>query len=186
MPLASELRAGNVIRLEGHTYRVVEVDAHFGGGRMGSLVKLKLEDVETGTHTERRFRPEDKTEAVELERKQLNYLYREEDVLFFMDPTTYEQYEISAKLLGRYLGFVKDGEGLAVEFLGARPVRVLTPRWVELVIATTGPAQHSQELSVWKEAVLENGMNVQVPLFIATGDKITIDLETGKYHDRVK
>jgi elongation factor P len=186
MPLAGEVRSGNVIKLEGQVHRVVEADSHFGGGRMGSLVKLKLENVATGAQTERRFRPEDKIEAVEVDRKHLTYLYREEDSLYFMDPSNFEQYQVPARLLGKYLGFIKDGEGLGVEFLGDEAVRVVTPRMVELRIAATGPAQHSQEISVWKEAVLENGLKVQVPLFIAAGDKITIDLETGKYHDRVK
>lgn len=186
MPLAGEVRSGHVIRLDGHTYRVAEADAHFGGGRMGSLVKLKLENIETGTWTERRFRPEDKIEGVELERKHLNYLYKEQDLVYFMDPSTYEQYAVPSKLLGRYLGLLKDGESLGVEFLGEDAVRVMTPRMVELKVATTGPAQHTQETSVWKEAVLENGMTIHVPLFIATGDKITVDLETGKYHDRAK
>jgi elongation factor P len=186
MALASEVRAGHVVRLDGHAYRVAEVDAHFGGGRMGSLVKLKLESIDTGTWTERRFRPEDKIDTVELDRKHLTYLYQEQDLVYFMDPIDYEQYAVPSKLLGKYVGFLKDGEALGIEFLGGQAVRVMTPRMVELKVATTGPAQHTQETSVWKEAVLENGMTIHVPLFIATGDKITVDLETWKYHDRVK
>lgn len=186
MALASEIKIGQVIQLEGQNYRVAGIDAHLGGGRMGSLVKMRIENIETRAVTDRRFRPEDKIETVELEKKRLSYLYTDGDTLYFMDPSTYEQYPIPSSLLGKYLEFLKDGEELAVEFLKQNPVRVITPNTVELVVASTAPPQHAQETNVWKEATLENGVEIQVPLFIATGDKIVIDLETGKYHDRAR
>jgi len=186
MPVASQIRAGQVVRIDDRAYRVLEADTHLAGGRMGALVKMKLEDIETGGQTERRFRPEDKIELIDLEKKRLSYLYSDGETLYFMDPSTYEQYPVPAKLLGKYVEFLKDGEELAVEFLGENPVRVLTPKMVELKVASTGPPQHAHETSVWKEAVLENGMRIQVPLFIATGDTIIVDVEAGRYHDRAR
>lgn len=186
MALASEVKEGQAVLVEGHTYRVVEVDTHLGGGRMGGLVKMRLESIETGTSTDRRFRPEDKIETIDLEKKRLGYLYSEGEMIHFMDASTYEQYPVPSRLLGEYSDFLKEGEELTVEFLGTSPVRVVTPKMVELKVASTGPPQHAHETSVWKEATLENGMEIQVPLFIATGDKIVIDLATGKYHDRAK
>jgi len=186
MALAGDVKPGQVIRVDNRFYRVVEVDTHLAGGRMGALAKIRMEDIETGNLTERRYRPEDKVEVVELEKKHLTYSYTDGDLLYFMDPSTFDQIAVPAKLLGRYVEFIRDGEEMTIEFLGENPVRVLTPRFVELKVAQTGAAQHSPDTSVWKEAVLENGMVVQVPLFIATGDRIVLDVETGKYHDRAK
>jgi len=184
MPVAGDIRPGHVVQIDNKVYRVVEVDSHLGGGRMGGLVKMRLEDIETAGLTEKRFRPEDKLEIIDLEKKHLSYLYADGETLYFMDPSTYEQYAVPQRLLGKYFEFLKDGEELVVEFLGERPVRVLTPKMVKLKVASTGPPQHAHETSVWKEAVLENGMRIQVPLFIATGDTIILDVEAGKYHDR--
>ncbi len=184
MPVASDVRAGHVIQIDNRAYRVLEIDRHLGGGRMGVVVKMKLEDIESEGLTEKRFRPEDKIEVIDLERKHLSYLYSDGDTLYFMDPSTYEQHAIPPRLFGKYIEFLKDGEQLAVEFLGEKPVRVLTPKLVKLKVASTGPPQHAHETSVWKEAQLENGMKVQVPLFIATGDTIIVDVEASKYHDR--
>lgn len=186
MALAGDVKPGQVIRVENRVYRVLEVDSHLAGGRMGALVKIRMEEIETGNLTERRYRPEDKVDVIDLEKKHLSYSYTDGDLLYFMDPATYDQIAVPTKLFGRYAEFIKDGEEITVEFLGETPVRALTPRFVELKVAQTGAAQHSPDTSVWKEAVLENGMVVQVPLFIATGDRIILDVETGKYHDRAK
>ncbi len=186
MAVASDIRPGQVIHSNGRTYRVLEADTHLGGGRMGALVKLRLEDIDTGGVTEKRLRPEEKVEVLELEKRNLSYLYSDGETLYFMDPSTYEQHAVPGRLLGKYVDFLKDGENLTVEFLGESPVRVITPKMVELKVAQTGPPQHAHETSVWKEAILENGMKIQVPLFIATGDTIIIDVDSGKYHDRSK
>ena len=186
MPHASEIRPGQIVHLEGQKHRVVAVDSHLGGGKMGSLIKMRIESLETGTTSDRRFRPEDKIETVELEKRHLGYLYSDGDMLYFMDPSTYEQYPVPAKLLGKYVEFIKDGEELTVQFLGRIPVHAAIPQTVELKVTSTSPPEHGQETSVWKEAVLENGSTIQVPLFIATGDRVILDLGTGKYRDRAK
>ena len=186
MPHASEIKPGQIVHLDGQKHRVLAVDSHLGGGKMGSLVKMRLENLETGTTSDRRFRPEDKIEAIDLDKRHLGYLYKDGDTLHFMDPSTYEQYPVPARLLGKYAGFIRDGEELTIQFLGQNPVHAEIPTTVELEVTSTSPPKHAQETSVWKEAVLESGATIQVPLFIATGDHIIVDLETWKYRDRAK
>jgi elongation factor P len=116
----------------------------------------------------------------------MGYLYREGEAFVFMDRETFEQVPLPSALLGAYKAFLQEDADLEVEFLGERPVGCRTPAIVEARVRETAAVQHAHESSVWKEAVLDNGLRVQVPLFIAPGEAVRVDLRTLRYHDRAR
>ncbi|TNF80529.1 MAG: elongation factor P [Acidobacteria bacterium] len=185
MKPASDMRSGMCIRLDGDLFRVMEAEYHAGGGKMHGSVHAKLRNVATGGLTERRFRQDERFEEVELERESMDFLYEEADGCVFMHPETYEQVTLPKESLGAYLPYVQPNQSLQVEFLDGAPVEVKYPASVELVVDTTPDPIHSDDSNVFKVAILKNGMEVQVPQFVKSGDTIRIEVETGKYLERV-
>lgn len=186
MIAAAELRAGMAIDLEGVRYRVVAAETHLGGGKAGAMVHARLARLDTGSVTERRFRPDEKLANHALDLRQLDFLYQDGEDFVFMDPETFDQLPLPGALLGAFARFLKEGMRLQVDFLGEQPAVVRIPETADLRVVTTGEAQHARETSALKEARLENGMTVQVPLFIAAGEVVRVNVETGRYVERVK
>lgn len=186
MRSGSEMRAGMVIRLEDELYRVIQAEYHAGGGKMQGAVHAKLRKIRTAGLTERRFRQDEGLEEVSLERQTMEFLYEETDQCVFMHPETYEQVSLPKESLGPFLGFLQPNQSLQVEFCEDQPVEVIYPPSVELRVESTPPALHLHHSSVFKDATLENGMEVQVPQFIKDGDTVRIEVETGKYLERVR
>jgi elongation factor P len=185
--LASDLRTGMAIRVERDIFRVTEAVAHTGSGQMKGFVHARLRNVRTGHLTERRFRPEDRFEEVELDRRVMEYLYDEGDNVVLMHPQSFEQVFLAKASLGPFGRFVRPGQRLEVEFLGEEPLGVAYPKVVDLrVTMTAEPIHMSQDTNVFKEAVLENGLELLVPQFVRQGDLVRVDVESGKYVDRVR
>ena len=183
---ASQLRAGMAIQFEGQTYKVISAEYHPGQGKMGGVTHSRLRNLDTGTFWEHSFRSELKLEDLALEKRPLDFLYRDGDDCHFMDPESYDQVSIPAGMIGPQAAFLKAEMRLPVEFLGDRPVSVQMPEMLEVKITDTTPPVHAQQDSTWKTATLENGVSVMVPQFIKTGDTIRLDLINLKYMDRAK
>ena len=183
---ASDLRGGMIIRIEGQIYKILEVASKAGAAKMGGMVKTKLTNLKTGRMWEPHFRPQERLEDLELERRTMQYLYAEGDVCTFMHPDTFEQVEISGSILGIGKEFLQPGMEMPVEFFEGEPISVVVPDVTEVRVAITSPPSHSQQDSAWKEATLENGLSIRVPLFIATGDTVRIDVRTGRYIERAR
>lgn len=183
---ASDLRGGMIIRIEGQIYKILEVASKAGAAKTGGVVKTKLINLKTGRMWEPHFRPQERLEDLELERRTMQYLYTEGDVCTFMRPDTFEQIEISGSILGIGKEFLQPGMELPVEFFEGEPISVVVPEVAEVLVAATSPPAHSQQYSAWKEATLENGLSIRVPLFIATGDIVRIDVRTGRYIERAR
>ncbi len=186
MIAATELRADMVIELEGIRYRVVAAETHLGGGKVGAMVHARLARLDTGSVTERRFRAEEKLADQKLDLRELDFLYQDADGFVFMDPGTFDQFPLPRGLLGSFARFLREGMRLAVDFVGEQPAVVRVPETVELKVMATGEAQHAKETSALKEARLENGMTILVPLFIRSGEMVRVNVETGRYVERVK
>jgi elongation factor P len=187
MTPASDLRPGMVVRLGGELYRVVSAEYHAGGGKMPGAVHAKLRSLRTTSYAERRFRPEERLEEVELERRPMEFLYEEGGQYTFMDPETFEQVSIPSEALGAFVKFISPNQSLQVGFVDGQPVEVRYPDTVALRVASTAEPMHQQhDTSVYKSATLENGMEVLVPPFIKVGDLVKIEVDTGKYLERVK
>lgn len=184
MVLASELTKGMVIRVEGEIYRVLEVESKAAIAKFGGVVKAELSNVRTGNLREARFRPQERLEDLPVERYLMEFLFRDGDACTFMNPNTYEQVEVPATMLGPAADFLQSGESVPVEFFEGRPISALLPDILEARVADTTPPAHSQQDSAWKEARLENGIVIRVPLFIGPGEYVRVDVSTGRYVER--
>jgi len=183
---ATELRAGMVVDLEGVRYRVMAAETHLGGGKVGAMVHARLARLDTGSMTERRFRPDEKLADQPLDQRELDFLYQDGDDFIFMDPKSFDQMPLPRALLGSFAPFLREGVRLQVDFVGEQAAVARAPEAVELKVASTGEGQHARETSALKEAKLENGMTIQVPLFIRTGEVVRVNVATGRYVERVK
>lgn len=186
MIIASELREGMVIRVEAQIYKVLEVDSKAGAAKMGGVVKTKLINARSGRMWEPHFRPQERLEDLQLERRLMEFLYADGENCTFMRPDTFEQIEIPGTVLGIAKDFLQSGMELPVEFFKGEPISVVVPELAEARVASTASASHSQQDSAWKEAILENGLAIRVPLFIAPGEMIRVDVRTGRYVERVR
>jgi len=186
MIVASQLRAGMAVRYEGQSYKVVAAEYHPGQGKMGGATHARLQNTSTGTFWEHSFRSDLKLEDLPMEKQPLEFLYEDGDQCCFMNPENFEQTEISKAVVGPQAAFLEAGKRISVEFVEGRPVGVLFPDNLEVVIADTAPPIHQQVDSTYKPAKLANGIEIMVPQFIKIGDAIRLDLLTMKYMDRVK
>jgi elongation factor P len=186
MVVASELREGMVIRIEDQIYRVFEVECKAGAAKLGGVVKAKLSNVRSGRMWEPHFRPQERLEEVQLERRMLEYVFSAGDTCTFMSPETFEQVEIAKSVLGAAEKFLQPGMQLPVEFFEGEPLTVALPEVVEVRVADTAPPAHAQQETAWKEARLENGLSVQVPMFVAPGEVVRVEVKTGHYIERVR
>lgn len=186
MVIASELHEGMVIRIEGQIYKVLEVESKAGAAKMGGVVKTKLINVRSGRMWEPHFRPQERLEELQLERRMMEFLYADGDTCTFMRPDTFEQAEVPSAILGAAKAFLEPGMELSVEFFEGEPISAVFPEVAEARVARTAPPSHSQQDSAWKEAILENGLVVRVPLFIAPGETVRVDVKTGRYVERAR
>lgn len=186
MVIAAELRAGMVIRIDGQVHKVLEVEAKAGAAKMSGVVKTKLMNLRSGNMSEPHFRPQERLEDLQLERRMMQFLYADGDRCTFMRPDTFEQIEIGDAILGPGKNFLQSGMELPVEFFEGEPISVVFPDIAEARVASTAPASHSQQDSAWKEARLENGLAIRVPLFIAPGELVRVDVRTGRYVERAR
>lgn len=186
MITASQLRHGMVVRHEGQPYKVLIADYHPGQGKMGGVTHARLKNLATGTTWEHSFRAELKLEDLPVEKQPMEFLYSDADGCCFMHRETYEQFTIPSAMIGDHARFLKEGMELPVEFVNGAPISVQFPEMLEVRIADTTPPVHAQQDSTWKNAKLENGVDVMVPQFIKTGDMIRLDMQNLKYMDRAR
>lgn len=186
MVLASQLRAGSAIRFENQSYRVVAADYHPGQGKMGGVTHARLQNLNTSTIWEHSFRADLKFDELSLERIPMDFLYRDGDICYFMNPETFEQLPVEVSLMSGREMLLQPEMRISVEMLDGRPVGVLFPDIIEVAIDDTAPPSHQQQDSTWKNARLANGLDIQVPQFLKTGDVIRMDVIGRKYMDRVK
>jgi elongation factor P len=183
---ASDLRTGMCIRLNGEIYRIVEAEFKVGTAKLPSSMHLRLRNLHSGTQTEQRLHPEAKVESISVETISMQYNYSDADSLYFMHPQTFDQVAVPRRMVGNYERFLESGATVKVDFFGEEPIDVLVPKTVDVVITSTGAAMHGDIDAAPKSATLENGMEVHVPQFIKTGDRVRIDVATGKYIERVR
>jgi len=186
MVKASDLRNGMCIRFNGELYKVVLAEMKVGTAKLSSSVHVRLRNLQIGTQTEQRLHPEAKVEDVVVETTNLTYSYKDGDTLYFMHPQTFEQVAIPRQMVGAYEKFLTDGSQIKVEFYGEQPIDAVTPPTVDVTIASTGPALHGENDSAPKPATLENGVEVHVPRFIKTHDRIKIDVASSRYIERLR
>jgi len=186
MVIASDLRQGIALRIDKHVYKVLEVEVKAGTAKMGGTVRALLSNVRSGRLWDQHFRPQERLEDVELEKRKAEYLYSDGDSCIFQRLDTFEQIEFPAETLGLAEKLLPPGTEVQAEFFEGEPISVVLPETVEARVVSTAPPARSQQDSGRKEATLDNGLTVQVPLFIGPGELVSIDLRTGRYQERIR
>ena len=186
MIIASQLRPGAVLKLGEDLLKVVESTFHVGQGKMPGSVHAKLRNIRKGTFKELRWRPEERLDDVQLEKRDMEFLYSDADSVTFMDPTTFDQVSVPLESIGAAENYLKPEMKVPVEFYVGQPVSIVFPAIVEVRVATTAPAAHQQQGNTFKYATLENGVETMLPQFIKPGEIVRIEVATGKYVDRVR
>ena len=183
---AGEFRNGTTFEMDGQVLQVIEFQ-HVKPGKGAAFVRVKMKNVVTGAVTETSFNPTAKFEEAFVERREMQYLYNEGDLYYFMDNETYEQIPISKDTLGDDFRFVKENENVKVLSYKGSVFAVEPPLFVELEITETEPGvKGNTATNVLKPATVETGAVVKVPIFIEQGERIQIDTRTGEYLGRSK
>lgn len=180
----NDLKRGMTVELDGELQSVLEYH-HIKIGRGSAQVRVKMRGVRNGATVERTFQSGEKFRRAILDKKDVQFLYREENLFNFMDNETFEQLVMTEAQLGDVVDFLKDNQDLVVLTYRDEPIGAELPASVELVVTQTDPGFKGDTASGGaKPATLETGKVVQVPLFINEGDKLRIDTRTGQYIER--
>lgn len=180
----NDLRNGMTLELSEGLFAVVEFQ-HVKPGKGGAFVRTKLKNVRTGAVIERTFRADERVEQAIVEKREMQYLYRDGTDVVFMDNVSYEQMQVPPSSLGDAVHYLKEGDSAVLQMYGDEIVGVDLPAAVELVVAETEPGVQGDRVSgARKPATLETGLVLQVPLFVNPGERIKVDTRSGDYITR--
>jgi len=182
----SEVRKGMVILADGQLFYVVDRELKTPGN-LPSKLTLRLKNIKSGFVNDTRVHPEDKVEQAYLDKRTMQYLYKDSDGYVFMDNETFDQVTLVADMVGDMPMYLKEGNNVQVVFHDGRALSMELPAQVELEVTDTEPAIKGATASAqYKPATLETGLVTKVPPFIGIGEKVVVDTETGAYLSRVK
>ena len=182
----NEIRPGTLVEFDGGLWIAVKTQA-VKPGKGGAYNQVELKNIINGTKLNQRFRSDETVDEVYLEKKDYQYLYAEGEMLVFMDMNTYEQIELQKDFVGERAQFLTDGMKVMVTSYEGRPIGVQMPLQVVLTITEADPVLRGGTAAPsYKSAVLENGLNIQVPPFIDAGTKVVVSTEDGSYVKRAE
>ena len=180
----ADIRNGAVLNIDGQLWTVIEFQ-HVKPGKGGAFVRTKLKNVRTGAVIERTYRSDEKLEQAIIDKREMQYLYRDGNHYVFMDNTSYDQMNVDETALGSASGFLKEGDSAVLQMYGTEIVGIDLPAAVVLTVTTTEPGVQGDRVSgARKPATMETGLVVQVPLFVNEGDALKIDTRSGEYINR--
>ena len=183
--MAGDVRNGTTFELDNSVYKVVEFQ-HVKPGKGAAFVRTKLKNVITGAVLEKTFNPSEKLQGAEIEKKDMQYLYNDGDLYYFMDNETYEQMPLNKEQIGDTLKYIKENMSVKILSFKGNVFAVEPPMFVELQVTYTEPGFSGNTTTTsGKPAKLETGLEITVPLFINIGDILNIDTRTGEYMERV-
>ena len=183
---ATQIRRGMVLVFEGEPCRVVEF-RHHTPGNLRAMVQTKMRNLRTGSNFEHRFRADDAIEKATMETHELEFMYQGGDTYHFMNTENYDQLEMESEDLGDAAQWMQPGMRIMAEYYDGRPVSIQLPNSLVLEIVDTAPVMKTAtKTASTKPATLENGVTVQVPEFVGTGDKVKVNPTTGEYQERAK
>ncbi len=182
----TDLKKGVVCQIDGKPYRVIEYGQKVMG-RGGSIVNVKLKNLIDGSVIPKTFKGQDKIERAEVINKTVQYLYTDGADYHFMDPETFEQFQLNPEVVDSAASYLKEGDELSLQFFSDRVINVELPKNLFLEVTyAEDVVKGDTTSSVLKDATLETGLVVKVPAFIKTGDVISVDTTTGEYRERKK
>ncbi|HEY8999451.1 MAG TPA: elongation factor P [Candidatus Saccharimonadales bacterium] len=182
----TNLKKGTIFQLDGVPYRVVEYGQKVMG-RGGSIVNVRIKSLLDGKVLEKTFKGNEQIDSADVTNENVQYLYNDGVTFFFMNGESFEQFEVSAELVGDGSKYLKEGDIIQLQFFDGRPINVELPKNVPLLVTyTENVVKGDTTSSVLKDATTETGAVVKVPAFVKTGDIISVDTSTGAYRERVK
>ena len=182
---ASEIRVGMLVEYKDDLWQVLKTQ-HVKPGKGGAFAQVEMKRVNKNTKLNERFRSSESVEKASLDEAKFNYLYDDETNYYFMDPKTYEQINIKKETIGEKGKMLTENLEVSISFYNEKPLAVELPNQVTCTIETTDVALKGQTVSSsYKPATLDNGINIQVPPFIDSGDKIIVDTRTMEYIKKI-
>lgn len=182
---ASEFRKGLTFEMDGQIYTVVDFQ-HVKPGKGAAFVRTKIKNIITGAMVEKSFNPTDKFPKAHIERKEMQYLYEDGGLYYFMDNETYEQIPLNKEQVEDAILYLKPNDNVIIKFYKGEAFSVEAENFVELEITHTEPGfKGDTATGATKPATLETGLVITVPLFINIGDRIRVDTRTGEYMERL-
>ena len=185
MIYASDFRKGITFEINGEPHVVLDFQ-HVKPGKGAAFVRTKMKNVMTGAVTERSFNPNDKYDEAFVERKDMQYLYNDGDLYYFMDTETYEQLPLNHEQVEDAINYIIENDTVTVRFFKGNPFSVQPANFVTLTVTECEPGVRGDTATgANKPATVETGLKIVVPLFVNEGDKVRIDTRTGEYMERV-
>jgi elongation factor P len=182
----TELKKGTLFQLDGVPYRVVDYNQKVMG-RGGSIVNVRIKSLLDGKVLEKTFKGNEQLDRADVSNLSVQYLYNDGATFYFMNPDSFEQFEVAADLVGDGAGYLKESDTVTLQFFDEQAINVELPKNVPLVVTYTEDAvKGDTSSSITKAATLETGITIRVPAFIKQGDLISVDTTTGAYRERVK
>ena len=179
----TDLKKNTLITLDGQPYKVIEYSQKVMG-RGGSIVNVKVKNLITGALLPKTFKGQEKIEPADVTTEKVQYLYHD-DKYYFMNPVSFDQYELSDDLVGDAKDLLRDGDEVEIQFYNGTPISLTLPKNLDMKVTYTETAvKGDTSTSITKDATLETGLVIKVPAFIKTGDVISVDTETYAYRER--
>ena len=186
MITAGDFRNGITFEINGEPHVVISFQ-HVKPGKGAAFVRTKYKNILTGATREEAFNPSDKFEQAHIERKKMTYLYNDGELYYFMDPETYDQVPMTLDIVENAIKYIRENDEVTVSSFKEKPFLVEAPNFVDLKVIETEPGvKGDTATNVTKNAVVETGASVQVPIFIEEGEMIQIDTRSGEYLGRSK
>ena len=183
---ANSLRVGNVIEYQNQLWSVLKRE-HVKPGKGGAYIQIEMKNIVTGTKTNTRYNSSEDVDVAYVEQKHYQYQYMDQNDLVAMDMTTFEQFNLHKDLVGDALPFLQDGMDIDVEYCNDKPISIRLPETVTLEVVQADAVVKGQTASAsYKPAIMNNGVRVLVPPFVATGDRIIVKTEDSSYVERAK
>lgn len=182
---ANDLRKGTTFEWDGDVWQIVDFQ-HVKPGKGAAFVRAKIKSVMNGGAKDVTFNPNDKFQEAHIETKEMQYLYNDGTLYYFMNPETYDQIPLDYESVEEAIKYIKENEVAMIKFYQGKPFLVEAPNFVELEITETEPGfKGDTATGATKPAIVETGAKINVPLFVNIGDKIKIDTRTSEYLSRV-
>ena len=182
----TDLKKGTLFVLDNEPYKVVDYSQKVMG-RGGSIVNVKIKSLLNGKVLDKTYKGNEQLESADITTQKVQYLYNDGQVFYFMNQESFEQFEVSADLIGESSGYIKDGDIVQLQFFKGNPISLDLPKNVPLTVTYTESAVRGDtSTAITKDATLETGITLKVPAFIKQGDVISVDTATGNYRERVR
>lgn len=182
----TDLKKGIVVQIDGKPFKVIEYNQKVMG-RGGSIVNVKIKNLIDGSVIPKTFKGQEKIDSAEVSNQSVQYLYTDGSSFYFMDPATFEQFQLPADIVDGVTGYLKEGENVTLQSFNGNIINVELPNNIYLKVTYTETVVKGDTSgSVLKDATVETGLVVKVPAFIKTGDEISVSTEDGSYRERKK